>query len=89
MKKWITNNFLPMLLVVIGFIADDTTIVVNFLNEISAPTWSFSVVKYIGMIWAAYKLYNAKSPKIKNEIAEAYATDPNDILGTDRPNDRP
>jgi len=71
MKNWITNNILPLLLVAIGFIANDTTLFIDFLTDMKAPEWLFTVVKYIGMIWAAYKLYNSKSSKIRKEIEEA------------------
>lgn len=76
MKNWITNNFLPLLLIAMGFIANDTELVTAFLREINAPMWLFTIVKYVGLFWAAFKLYNSKSAKIKAEIKEALASDP-------------
>jgi hypothetical protein len=68
---WIKNNLVPLLFTALGFIADETAMITDFLTDIKAPYWIFTVVKYIGMAWVAIKLYNAKSPKIKNEIEDA------------------
>lgn len=81
MKNWITNKFLPTLFIIVGFIGDDTTLLIGFLTEINAPTWFFTVVKYIGLVWGAKKLYEAKSSKIKKEIDEALLADPKSIGG--------
>lgn len=92
---WIKNNFLPYLLVAIGMIANDTTLISGFLESLNAPIWLFTALKVIGSIWAAFKLFNAKSSKIKKEIEEALATDPNAVTNEQqgiiggRPNEKP
>ena len=79
-------------------IANDTTLISDFLTGLNAPSWLFTVLKLIGTAWAAFKLFNAKSSKIKKEIEEALQTDPKeiqnfadskaDIIGG-RPNEKP
>lgn len=87
----IKENWLPLLLVAIGCIANNTVVLTEILTKINAPDWAFSVLTTIGMLWAAIKLFNAKSASIKAEIEEALKKDPNEeaqkIIG-DRPKDR-
>jgi len=84
----IKENWLPMLLVAIGFIANHTVFVTDFLKSFNAPGWTFMVVSGAGMLWAAFKLFNSKSASIKAEIEEALAKDPKEearnFIGTPR-----
>jgi len=79
--NWIKNNILPLLIFVVGFVVNNTQVVVDFLKEIAAPDWTFKAVNTIGMLWAAYLLFNSKSAKIKKEIEEALQTEPEKIGG--------
>jgi len=72
----IKENWLPLLLVAIGYIANNTVVLTEMLTKINAPDWLFSVVSGAGMLWAAFKLFNSKSASIKAEIEEALAKDP-------------
>lgn len=84
----IKENWLPLLLVAIGYIANNTVALTEMLTKINAPDWAFSVLSTIGMLWAAIKLYNSKSAAIKAEIEEALAKDPREeaqpFIGTPR-----
>lgn len=79
MKK-IKENWLPLLLVAIGYIANNTVALTEMLTKINAPDWVFSILTTVGMLWAAIKLYNSKSASIKAEIEEALKKDPNEEI---------
>jgi len=48
--NWIKNNILPLLIFVIGFVVNNTVVVIDFLTKLGAPDWAFKVVNTIGWL---------------------------------------